>query len=98
MALDEKRMTRWIPELATFFALGCALGVLYFGSLWWSADLFARPGRMGATIAVTAGRFALLGGILTLVSLAGAMLLLMTALGILGGRALVMRRVRQASA
>ena len=91
-------MTRLLPELAAFLALGCGLGVLYFGSLWWSADLFGRPGRMGATIAVIAIRFALLGGILTLVSRGGAMPLLMTALGVLAGRALVMRRVRQALA
>ncbi len=89
-------MTRLIPELTGFVALGCGLGALYFGSLRCSAEFFARPGRMGATIAIMAVRFALLGGILTLVSLAGAMPLLMTALGVLGGRALVMRRVRQA--
>ena len=91
-------MTRLVPELAVFLALGGGLGTLYFGSLWWSADSFGRSGRVGATIAVIAGRFALLAGILTLVSLAGAMPLLLTALGIFAGRYLVMRRARRASA
>lgn len=84
-------------DLGAHLAAGIGLGVLYFGSLWWSARRFADAGRLRATVALMAGRFALLGGALMLVSLEGAGPLLMTALGILVARFAVMRRVRQAA-
>ena len=51
---------------------------------------------MTTTIALMVGRFALLGGLLTLASLEGALPLLMTALGLLIARPVVMREVREA--
>ncbi len=84
-------------DVAAHLAAGIGLGVLYFGSLWWSARLFAHAGRLRTTFALMAARFALLGGALALVSLEGALPLLMTALGILVARFAVMRRVRQAT-
>ena len=43
------------------------------------------------------GRFVLLGGLLALASLEGALPLLMMALGVLIGRAIVMRNTREAA-
>ncbi len=84
-------------DLGVHLAAGIGLGMLYFSSLWWSARLFARGGGLSMTFALMAGRFALLGGALMLVSLEGAGPLLMTALGIFVARFAVMRRVRQAA-
>ena len=78
-------------------AVGIGLGVLYFRSLWWNTRLFARGGRPTTTIAVMLGRFALLGAVLALASLEGAMPLLVLTLGILIARCAVMRRVREAA-
>ena len=49
------------------------------------------------TVALMIGRFALLGGLLTLASLEGALPLLVMALGVLIARSAVMRRVREAA-
>jgi hypothetical protein len=43
------------------------------------------------------GRFVLLGGLLTLASLEGALPLLMAALGVLIARSTIMHRVREAA-
>ena len=84
---------------ALHLAGGMGLGALYFGSLWWHARQFGqgelgRGGGIGALLAGSAARFALLGGALWAASLEGAMPLLATALGVLLARAAVMRRVR----
>lgn len=73
---------------------GIAVGSLYFGSLWWNAQLFDRAGRVRMLLAGMAVRFTVLGGVLTAASFEGAMPLLTTALGVLVARALVVRRVR----
>ena len=73
------------------------LGVLYFRGLWWNARRFAAGGRATTTIALMIGRFVLLGGLLTLASLEGALPLLVMALGVLIARSVVMRRVREAA-
>ena len=49
------------------------------------------------TIALMIGRFALLGGLLTLASLEGALPLLVMALGVFVARTVVMRSVRRAA-
>jgi len=95
--MDEGRMSVTMLDLGAHLAAGIGLGVLYFGSLWWSARLFAHAGRLRTTFALMAGRFALLGGALMLVSLEGAGPLLMTALGIFVARFGVMRWVGQAA-
>lgn len=81
--------------LAGFLAAGFALGLLYFADLWWTVRLFTASGQVPAVIALTIGRFALLGGALVLASLNGAWPLLLVAFGILAGRFAVMRRVRE---
>ncbi len=84
-----------VVGLAAHLAGGLGLGVLYFGSLWWNARMLAGSGRLGTVMAFTVARFTLLGGILTLVSLEGAMPLLMTMLGVLVARSAVLRRARE---
>jgi F1F0 ATPase subunit 2 len=81
--------------LAAHLAAGVVLGVLYFRSLWWNARRFAAGDRAATTIAVMIGRFVLLGVLLTLASLEGALPLLVMALGVLIARSVVMRKIRE---
>lgn len=83
-----------VPILAAHFAFGVGLGAFYFAGVWWNARLFADGAPLAAAIGLVIGRFALLAGFLTLASLEGALPLLLTALGVLAARPLVMRRVK----
>ncbi|MEJ0047673.1 MAG: ATP synthase subunit I [Rhodospirillales bacterium] len=56
-----------------------------------SARLLASGGRARTAVALMAGRFAVLGGVLTLASLRGAAPLLAVTLGVLLARAAVLR-------
>lgn len=96
-AMAFTRLPDWAQAvgLAAHLAAGIGLGVLYFGSLWWNARMLAGSGRLGTVMAFTVVRFTLLGSILTLVSLEGAMPLLLTALGVLVARSAVLRRARE---
>ena len=81
-----------------YFVGGVVAGALYFTSLWWSTRRFAQGGRMIATVALMIGRFLLLGGVLVLASLQGALPLLLMTLGIFLARFVVTRRVRAVAA
>jgi len=83
--------------LGAHLAAGVMLGVLYFRLLWWTTSRFASGGPATTTIALMIGRFAVLGGVLTLASLEGALPLLIMALGVLIARSAVMRTVREAT-
>ena len=80
-------------SLAAHLVAGIAVGVIYFRSLWWNARRFTMGGHVATTIAVMIGRFVILGVVLTLVSLEGALPLLLMALGVIIARSLVMRRI-----
>ena len=82
-------------SLAAHLVAGIAVGVIYFRSLWWNARRFTSGSHVATTIAVMIGRFVLLGGLLTLASLEGALPLLVMALGILIARSVVIRRIRE---
>jgi F1F0 ATPase subunit 2 len=82
--------------LAIHLGAGFGLGLLYFRSLWWSVRRFADRGFLVATI-VLIGRFALIGGVLTLASFEGALPLLAMALGVVIARVAVTSRVREAA-
>jgi hypothetical protein len=107
LEMDEERMSFFwsssLPAWAMFLSLaghlaaGLVLGFLYFRGVWWSAHRFIDGGRLTTTIALAIGRFAFLGGLLTLTSLEGALPLLVMALGVLISRSVVMRRVREAA-
>ena len=82
-------------SLGAHLAAGIALGALYFRVVWRSARLFAEGGRAATVIVLTAGRFAVLGGLLALASLEGALPLLMMALGVLIARSAALRGRRE---
>jgi F1F0 ATPase subunit 2 len=83
-------------DVLAHFGAGIALGILYFSGLWWEARRRANGRGAMTTIALMVGRFALLGGMLTLASLEGPPPLLAAALGLLVGRSAVLCRVRAA--
>ena len=77
-------------------AVGVALGFAYFCNLWRNAQLLTA-GAPARTAAWMAGRLTLLACVLTLTSFEGATALLATGLGVLAGRAIVLRQVREAA-
>lgn len=84
----------WTALLAVaHLALGVMLGLIYFHNLWQNARLLAA-GAPARTAAWMAGRLTLLAGVLALLSFEGATALLATGLGVLVGRGIVLRRVR----
>jgi F1F0 ATPase subunit 2 len=105
--MDEERMSIWsfatlplwamVLSLAAHLVAGIGLGMLYFSAIWWNARLFALGGRAMTTVALIIGRLVLLGGLLALASLEGALPLLTTALGVLIARPLVLRRYHEAA-
>ena len=96
-SFDDLPAWAMLLSLAAHLAAGIVLGVLYFRSQWRNVCRFIGGGRATTTIALMIGRFALLGGLLTLASLEGAPLLLVMALGVLTARSAVMRRFREAA-
>jgi F1F0 ATPase subunit 2 len=105
--MDEERMSflsfacppvwAMVFGAAAHLMTGIVLGILYFRSLWWNTCRFAKGGRVTTMIALMISRYALLGGLLTLVSLEGVLPLLMIALGVLIARSVALRRVREAT-
>jgi F1F0 ATPase subunit 2 len=103
LEMDGERMSlplfemfpAWVKVvgLAAHLAAGITLGVLYFRSLWWNVRQYIGGTPVVTTIALTIGRFVLLGGLLTLASREGALPLLMLSLGVMVGRSVVMGRV-----
>ena len=88
-----------LPQAASLplgLAAGLALGACYFRAVWCSARLLAAGNRTRDAVALTAGRFALLGGMLGLAARCGAAALLSTACGLLIARAIVMRKALRA--
>jgi F1F0 ATPase subunit 2 len=107
LEMDEERMSiasfATLPAWAVLLGLsahlggGFALGILYFRSLWWIVNRFTGRGSLVATIALMIGRFVLIGGVLTLACLEGALPLLAMALGVLIARFAVVNQVREAA-
>ena len=84
-------------SLVLHVGAGLLLGTLYFHALWWNTRMFATGTANGAAILLLAGRFVLLAGVLVLASRNGPLPLLMVALGLFTARAIVMRRLRDAT-
>jgi F1F0 ATPase subunit 2 len=81
--------------LAVCLAAGVAAGVAYFLSLWWSARRLANGERARVAILWTFARLFVIGGVLALTAIeGGALALLLAALGVFAGRALVLRGLR----
>ena len=81
-------------SLLLYLGSGIVLGLLYFRALLWNAESFASDGASLPGVALLVGRFGMLGFLLLLAALQGALPLLVSTLGLLIGRALLMRRVR----
>jgi F1F0 ATPase subunit 2 len=84
-------------DLGAHAVAGVALGWLYFYLLWCNARHFAERGRIATIGGLALARFAVLGGLLALVSLEGAPPLLATALGVLIARSVMLRRFSAAT-
>lgn len=107
LEMDEQRMSISLADIlptgvqllvvAGDLAGGIMLGLVYFGSLRWSVSRFIGEGGVVRTIALMILRFIVLGGVLTLASLAGPLHLLVMTLGVLIGRSFIIRRTREAT-
>lgn len=74
--------------------LGAAIGTVHFSCIRRTAGAIADGhGRLAAML--IAGRLALTGGTLVLVSMEGATPLIATAAGVMAGRFVIMRRVHK---
>lgn len=76
---------------AAFLALGFAAGTLFFALLRWNAALYTRGGAPVPAVAIQLVRLAAVAGLLALVALHGALPLLLTAMGLLIARPIVLR-------
>jgi hypothetical protein len=74
-----------------FLLVGFVAGTLYFALLRWNTALYAQAGRIWMAVAIHVLRLGTLAGILTLIAFQGALPLLLTALGLLIARPVVMR-------
>ncbi len=83
--------------LAAHIVAGVGLGTLYYTAVWWSAQLFGTGGRTRLNIALIIGRIGVLGGLLFVASLEGAVPLLTVAVGVLIARPMIMRALRGAA-
>lgn len=80
--------------VAAYLSAGVVAGVLFFRGLWWNARLLVSGGSVATLMFLLIGRFALLGGLLTLAALHGAGPLLDGSLGVFVGRFFVLRAIR----
>ena len=77
------------------FALGITAGLLHFLLLRWNTRLFVAGGALRA-IGVQGLRLAALAGVLLLAARLGAMPMMLTALGVMIARQIVVRRTQAA--
>lgn len=86
-----------LPPLASAvigFALGLALGLIHFATLKTVTSLYLSGTATGRAIGLQLGRLAVLAATLNVLALSGAAALLGGALGVLAGRAIVLRRTK----
>jgi hypothetical protein len=87
LAMDARTMISG----TAFLLVGFLAGTLYFLLLRWNTVLYAQAGRIWVAVAIHVSRLGTLTGVLTLIALHGALPLLLTALGLLIARPVVMR-------
>lgn len=75
---------------ALFVFLGLMAGGLFFALLRWNTSLYIRGGSLGFALAIQATRIAAVGGLFALIAVHGALPLLLTALGLLIARPIVL--------
>jgi F1F0 ATPase subunit 2 len=73
--------------------LGFGLGLLYFEGLWRVVQRLSAHRSLAPTLILMAVRLAMVSGALFLASREGAVVLLLTALGLLGARVATVRRI-----
>jgi hypothetical protein len=95
MEMDAQTMTYLLPLLAA--ALGIAMGVLHFATLERVTRLYLKGGSVGQAVALQVARLGLVTAFFVGLALLGAKPLLAGALGLLIGRAIVLRRKREAT-
>ncbi len=76
-----------------FLAVGLLAGTVHFALLRWNTALFAQPRRIWVAVPLQVARLSVLAGLLVIAALHGALPLLLTALGLLVARPVVMRRI-----
>lgn len=78
---------------AIFLVAGLVAGTVHFGLLWWNTAIYTQDRQVwiGAVLQVT--RLGVLAGVLAIAALHGTLPLLLTALGLVIARPLVMRQV-----
>ncbi|HEY0183885.1 MAG TPA: ATP synthase subunit I [Rhodopila sp.] len=84
-------ITRDMLTGTSFVAFGLLAGMLHFGLLRWNTTFYARAGRIGTGVALQFVRVGILGALLAAAARYGALPLLLTALGVLIARPVVMR-------
>jgi len=77
--------------LAAHVLVGAGAGAIFFRALWWNTRIMIGGGSVGTAVALLAGRFLLLGALLTLSALEGGAPLLAAATGVFVGRFLTLR-------
>jgi hypothetical protein len=78
-------------EVTIFLALGFTAGTLFFALLRWNTSLYMQGGSVALALILQAVRIAAVGGLLMLTALHGALPLLLTALGLVVARPVVLR-------
>jgi len=78
-------------EVTAFVVLGFIAGALFFALLRWNTSLYVRGGSVALALAVQAVRIAGISGLLVLTASHGALPLLLTTLGVLLARPVVVR-------
>jgi hypothetical protein len=86
--MDARQMTPL--EAALFLFLGLTAGALFFALLRWNTSLYMSGGSVAFALAIQAARIAAVGGLFALTALHGALPLLLTALGLLIARPIVL--------
>jgi hypothetical protein len=99
--MDEHTMIDLSPlslpaALPVFLLGGLVLGYAYFRAVRATADLVVSQGNLLCAVALTLGRLALLSAGFYLAVKAGGAALLTALAGVLGARALMLRRTRSA--
>jgi F1-F0 ATPase (N-ATPase) AtpR subunit len=89
--MDARQMT--MLEVPAFLVLGLFAGTLFFVLLRWNTTLYIHGGSVALALVVQLVRFAAMGGVLVLTASQGALPLLLTALGLLLSRPIVVHYV-----
>lgn len=83
----------WPFQVIAGLVIGTMVGLIFFGALWWNVHLLVHGNAVKAVV-LHLVRFAALIAVFYLAARFGPLALLATALGLLIGRSIVLRRMR----